>query len=1034
MDEAPQDISLSTDPGELFDSGGVALRSKDYLEAMKFFRPAAAQGHVGAQNQIGFLYMFGFGVKQDYAEAVKWFRTAADQGFAAAQDHLGQMHKSGSGVNRDPAEAMKWFRKAADQGFSAAQYNIALLYHNGIGVESDLAEAANWYRKAADQGLHLAQNSLAMCYLQGWGVKTDSVLAVAWFRKAAEQSLAMAEHNLGSLFQNGWGCKQDYGEALKWYLKAATQDFLRAQDSVGWFYVMGWGVQQDYHAAMNWFRRAAESEYPPAQYNIGFLYQNGFGVSQNLSEAISWYRKAADARFSPAEQLLKRLAADVSEGTPAVTISRRSLQAEERPKGRIAAVFSSSYKKAAAWYQKTTGQGFWPGKGWRVLVPFGKREASIAIGGVRKPDIEKSVSKQPSGELIPLSQKVIVQVLPEPRQASTVLIPSFTDDATAITIIPPGPRMEGGPPEKMVHNRGRKLPVRPLTFNVGDLIQGMFRVESVLNGGMGVVYICRRIRPAEMPELAASPTCTGEPGDQSPLQYLTTEYLAVKTIRPELLGHSDVVSRFEYEAYVWISLLPHPNLVRAGTFFTASGIMRAFEGNPLLHLEYVDGGNLRSRLHCGQLSEQEVLRVSMQVCDGMHFLYESARIVHRDIKPENILFTSAGHAKVTDFGLAKALLLLPKKERRETSKEGVESTQELTRYGVILGTLPYMSPEQFASPHEATVASDVYSFGVVLYEMVTGHLPFTATGFVEWQRKHLHETPTSPSSFADVPGGLSSIAMKCLRKSEAHRFRDFAELRGALESYCHSSGRSGLISPPVRGAELEAKMTAEDWTLRGFALGQLGDDSNSLQSYMRAMESDPTYPGLNCNLATVLARLGRHEEALLHYQREIELQPKLPTARVLLGEAYLSAGRNEEGLAAIRIASQLDAGDITVWEHYALALRAIGSSGEDYRHAIAKVKELLNSARYNDVGSAIHAAVFFGQIAHVDVAMDLHILTVKKFPQNATCWYNFGVAAHRIANFEGALKLYSSAIDRDNRLTLAFVNRGLVHAVRGDRL
>jgi Flp pilus assembly protein TadD len=275
--------------------------------------------------------------------------------------------------------------------------------------------------------------------------------------------------------------------------------------------------------------------------------------------------------------------------------------------------------------------------------------------------------------------------------------------------------------------------------------------------------------------------------------------------------------------------------------------------------------------------------------------------------------------------------------------------------------------------------------------------------------------------------------MKCLQKKYVDRFCNFAELRVALESYCHSNGHPALIPSAARVAELEAEMTAEDWTLRGFALGQLGDDTNSLESYGRALEKDQTYPGLNCNIATVLSRLGRREEALPYYQKEVELQAEEPMFRILLGEWYLSAGRTEEGLAAIRVATQLDPGNIEAWKHYALALYAVGSRGEDYKHAVTMVKELLHSARYSDVAWAIDAAVFFGQLAHLDVFMDFHILTVQKFPQNPICWYNFGVAAHRIGRLGAALRLYSRAIDLDKQLTLAFVNRGLVHAVRGER-
>jgi TPR repeat protein/serine/threonine protein kinase len=960
MAEAPQNIPCPTDPGELFSAGNAAAQSKDYLKAMKFYL-LAARDHVGAQNQIGLFYMCGLGVKQDYSEAVKWFRTAADQGFAPAQDHLGLMYKAGSGVNRDAAEAMKWFRKAAHQQFSAAQYNIGLLYHYGIGVEPDLPEAAKWYRNAADQGLALAQNSLGMCFLRGAGVKTDFAQAVAWFRKAADQSLAIAEHNLGSMFQHGWGLKQDYAEALRWNLKAAVQGSLEAQNDAGWFHVMGWGVQQDYHTAMNWFRKAAENGYPPAQFNIGFLYERGFGVDRNLAEAITWYRRAAGQGFSPARQKWQALIEAVRGHAPAATTIPPSPQVHEIIAEQVSPDPSTWLGKTAASYRK-----------------------------------------------------ILVRDSPEAEQTRRVLMPGVNSGA-------PGPAISPGKFDKdalvteqvaaelLAWNRKNFAGGIPLTVSIDPALNdfdGSYHIESVLAGGMGVVFIGR---------------VTGDQG---------VKYHAMKTLRPELLAHPDVVKRFEYEAYVWISLLPHPNVVRAKTYFNGEGVRS--KGSPSLMLEYVDGGNLRSRLRRGALAEDELLRISMEFCDGMEFLFLSARIVHRDIKPENILFTRAGDVKITDFGLAKALLSLPREESNGMIEDTVDSDGNLTRHGAILGTLPYMSPEQYVSPQEVTVASDVYSFGVVLYEMATGRLPFAATSFTDWRHKHQHERAASPSSFAPVSEALSFIVMKCLEKSAAQRFRDFAELLAAMESYCHSIRRSSLIPVPVSVSDLETKMTAGDWFLQGRAFEQIGDENKSVESYVHALKLNPGFPSLNSALGGVLLRLGRHEEAVQHYRKEVESYPNSPHSHVLLGEAYISVGQNEDGLAAMSKATQLDPGNIAIWRRYAFAARSIGSI-EQYKHAVARVIELQKFASYDNAETVMNAAIFFAQVGRIDLAVNHHIFSVKKFPENARCWYNFAVTVHRREKFEEALKFYNCATERDRRLTLAYVNRGFVHAVQGDR-
>jgi TPR repeat protein len=96
----------------------------------------------------------------NYVEAVKWFRKAAEQGHAIAQYNLGNCYDNGWGVTQNYAEAVKWYRKAAEQGLAQAQYNLGICYENGWGVPQNKEVAIKWYRKAAQQGLEEAKKSL----------------------------------------------------------------------------------------------------------------------------------------------------------------------------------------------------------------------------------------------------------------------------------------------------------------------------------------------------------------------------------------------------------------------------------------------------------------------------------------------------------------------------------------------------------------------------------------------------------------------------------------------------------------------------------------------------------------------------------------------------------------------------------------------------------------------------------------------------------------------------------------------------------
>ncbi len=120
----------------------------------------AKQGDVKAQVRLGLMYHDGKGVSRNYAEAVNWYRLAAIKGDAEAQSDLAVMYYDGKGVSRDYAEAVNWFRQAAKKNYAVAQFNLGYLYETGQGVERDSLEAAKWYRLAAGQGYSKAQIGL----------------------------------------------------------------------------------------------------------------------------------------------------------------------------------------------------------------------------------------------------------------------------------------------------------------------------------------------------------------------------------------------------------------------------------------------------------------------------------------------------------------------------------------------------------------------------------------------------------------------------------------------------------------------------------------------------------------------------------------------------------------------------------------------------------------------------------------------------------------------------------------------------------
>jgi uncharacterized protein len=159
----------------------------DFATALRRIRPLAEQGNASAQNELAFLYSYGYGVPQNDAEAMKWYRKAADQGNADAQSNLGRMEAAAAYGRRDYATALRLYRPLADQGDTNAQTFLGFSYANGQDVPRNYAEAVKWYRLAADQGDAVAQYDLGLMYDDGYGVPQDYVRAHMWFNLSAAQ-------------------------------------------------------------------------------------------------------------------------------------------------------------------------------------------------------------------------------------------------------------------------------------------------------------------------------------------------------------------------------------------------------------------------------------------------------------------------------------------------------------------------------------------------------------------------------------------------------------------------------------------------------------------------------------------------------------------------------------------------------------------------------------------------------------------------------------------------------------------------------
>ena len=251
--------------------------------------------------------------------------------------------------------------------------------------------------------------------------------------------------------------------------------------------------------------------------------------------------------------------------------------------------------------------------------------------------------------------------------------------------------------------------------------------------------------------------------------------VAIKVLPSEFIEDPERLARFEREAKLLASL-NHSNI---GAIY---GYEEA-EGQKFFVLELVEGETLAQRLERGPLPLRDALSIAIQIAEGVEAAHERG-VIHRDLKPANVKLTPDGRVKVLDFGLAKALELEEESPRVDLTRSPT-LTHDSTRAGVILGTAPYMSPEQ-AEGKPLDPRSDIFSFGSLLYEMITAQQAFSGDTQTRVLAAILEKDPKPISQIVQgTPPELDRIIARCLRKDPGRRFQHMQDLRLTLEDCLH---------------------------------------------------------------------------------------------------------------------------------------------------------------------------------------------------------------------------------------------------------
>ncbi len=298
----------------------------------------------------------------------------------------------------------------------------------------------------------------------------------------------------------------------------------------------------------------------------------------------------------------------------------------------------------------------------------------------------------------------------------------------------------------------------------GQLILGRYRITARLGaGGMGEVY---RARDTNL-----------------------ERDVAIKILPASADEDDDARKRFRREAKT-LCRLNHPNIAVLHDFVTEAG-------RDYLVMEFIDGISLDDKLAAGAIPEREVLRLGIQLAEGVAAAHERG-IIHGDLKPANLRVTPDGWLKVLDFGLARQI----------ASLRGDAVSQTLSQIGGVAGTLRYMAPEQVEGK-PLDPRSDIFALGAILYEMATGQAPLQAETTAALVEAILHKAPAPPRRLnTAVSPRLEDVILKCLEKEPENRYQSAKEIAIDLRRLAPTSMVTELPAPkprlPLRNAAIGA--------------------------------------------------------------------------------------------------------------------------------------------------------------------------------------------------------------------------------------
>lgn len=477
--------------------------------------------------------------------------------------------------------------------------------------------------------------------------------------------------------------------------------------------------------------------------------------------------------------------------------------------------------------------------------------------------------------------------------------------------------------------------------------------------------------------------------------------VALKVVRPGLFGREHR-ARFHHEAQV-LGRLRHPGIAQifeAGTDGEGEG------GQPYFAMELVEGKPLLAYAEAAGLDTRARLELIALICDALHHAHQNG-VIHRDLKPANILVEANGQPRILDFGVARSI------------DADIRTVTLQTELGQLVGTIPYMSPEQASGdPSALDTRSDIYALGVITYELLSGRLPYSVgdTMIHEAVRVIREEEPSRLGTVDRAyQGDIETIVSKTLEKEKERRYASAAELASDIRRYLKHEPI--VANPPSASYRARKFVRRNPWAVAAATVSVLGllifAATMTVQAGRIASERDRAN-----REAVVSKRVSEFLTGLFEVSDPDRAQGNSVTARELLdrGAAEIEAGLTEQ--PEVRAQLMATIGGV----YYKLGL--FPEAEPLYRASLDIREQTLGKAHSDTLGSMNNLGTLFMNQGRFTEAEPLYVVALAgrkrelgvEHPDTLTSINNLAILSRRLDRHDDAERLYREALAAQRRV------------------